>query len=171
MLRHFSRVQLCVTPETAAQQAPSSQGFSRQETGVGCHFLLQCRKVKNQSEFAQSCPTLSKPMDCSLPGSSIHGVFQARELERGAIAFSGVHGLEDNKVNMSTLLKCVHRYNSYQNSSKSFFVDTDKFILKFLWKGKGPRIVKTILKKTKKMGGITLTDIKAFYLAIVIKTV
>ena len=57
-------------------------------TGVGCHFLLQCTKVKSESEVAQSCPTLSNPMDCSLPGSSIHGVSQARVLEWGAIAFS-----------------------------------------------------------------------------------
>ena len=57
-------------------------------TGVGCHCLLQCMKVKSESEIAQSCPTLSDPMDCSLPGSSIHGIFQARELEWGAIAFS-----------------------------------------------------------------------------------
>ena len=57
-------------------------------TGVGCHFLLQCMKVKSESEFAQSCPTLSDPMDCSLPGSSIHGIFQARVLEWGAITFS-----------------------------------------------------------------------------------
>ena len=57
-------------------------------TGVGCHFLLQCMKVKSQSEVTQSCPTLSDPMDCSLPGSSIHGIFQARVLELGAIAFS-----------------------------------------------------------------------------------
>ena len=57
-------------------------------TGVGCHFLLQCMKVKNESEVAQSCPTLSDPMDYSLPGSSVHGIFQARVLEWGAIAFS-----------------------------------------------------------------------------------
>ena len=57
-------------------------------TGVGCHFLLQCMKVKSESEVAQSCPALSDPMDCSLPGSSIHGIFQARVLEWGAIAFS-----------------------------------------------------------------------------------
>ena len=55
-------------------------------TGVGCHFLLQCRKVKSESEVAQSCPTLSDPMDRSPPGSSIHGIFQARVLEWGAIA-------------------------------------------------------------------------------------
>ena len=61
-------------------------------TGVGCHFLLQCMKVKSESEVAQSCPTLSDSMDCSLPGSSIHGIFQARVLEWGAIAFSESHG-------------------------------------------------------------------------------
>ena len=57
-------------------------------TGVGCHFLLQCMKVKSESEVAQSCLTLSDPMDCSPPGSSVHGIFQARVLEWGAIAFS-----------------------------------------------------------------------------------
>ena len=57
-------------------------------TGMGCRFLLQCMKVKSESEVAQSCPTLSDPMDCSPPGSSIHGIFQARVLEWGAIAFS-----------------------------------------------------------------------------------
>ena len=51
-----------------------------------CHFLLQCMKVKSESEVAQSCPTLSDPMDCSLPGSSVHGIFQAKVLEWGAIA-------------------------------------------------------------------------------------
>ena len=57
-------------------------------TGVGCHFLLQCMKVESESEVAQSCPTLSDPMDCSPPGSSVPGIFQARVLEWGAIAFS-----------------------------------------------------------------------------------
>ena len=57
-------------------------------TGVGCHFLLQCMKMKSDSEVTQLCLTLSDPMDCSLPGSSVHGIFQARVLEWGAIAFS-----------------------------------------------------------------------------------
>ena len=57
-------------------------------TGVGCHSLLQCMQVESESEVARSCPTLSDPMDCSLPGSSIHGIFQATVLEWGAIAFS-----------------------------------------------------------------------------------
>ena len=57
-------------------------------TGVRCQFLLQCMKVKSESEVTQSCPTLQDPMDCSLQGSSIHGIFQARVLEWGVIAFS-----------------------------------------------------------------------------------
>ena len=57
-------------------------------TGVGCHFLLQCMKQKSESEVAQSCLTLSDPMDCGPPGFSIHGIFQAGVLEWGAIAFS-----------------------------------------------------------------------------------
>ena len=57
------------------------------DTGVGCHFLLQCVKMKSESEVTQPCPTLRDPMDCSLPGSSLHGIFQARVLEWGAIAF------------------------------------------------------------------------------------
>ena len=57
-------------------------------TRVGCHFLLQCMKVKSESEVAQSCLTFSDPMDCSPPGSSVLGIFQARVLEWGAIAFS-----------------------------------------------------------------------------------
>ena len=60
-------------------------------TEVGCHFLLQRMKVKSQSEVVQSSLTLSDLMDCSLPGSSIHGIFQARVLEWGAIAFSSCY--------------------------------------------------------------------------------
>ena len=67
---------------------PRPWDSSDKNTGVGCHFLLQCMKVKSEREVAQSCPTLCDPMDCSLPGSSIHGIFQARVLEWGAIAFS-----------------------------------------------------------------------------------
>ena len=63
-------------------------------TGVGCHFLLQCMKVKSEREVAQSCPTLRDPMDYSPPGSSIHGILQARVLEWGAIEFIN----EFNKV-------------------------------------------------------------------------
>ena len=66
-------------------------------TGVGCHFLLQCMKVKSESGVAQSCPTLSDPMDCSLPGSSVHGIFQARVLEWGASAFSGPYNRDPKR--------------------------------------------------------------------------
>ena len=66
-------------------------------TGVGCHFLLQCMKVKSEREAAQLCLTLSDPMDCSPPGPSIHGIFQARVLEWGAIAFSDHIGKEGQK--------------------------------------------------------------------------
>ena len=83
LLSRFSHVRLCATPWTAAHQVSPSMGFSRQE-----HFLLQCMKVKSESEVAQSCPTLRDPMDCSLPGSSIHGIFPATVLEWSAIAFS-----------------------------------------------------------------------------------
>ena len=77
-------------------------------TGVGCHFLLQCMKVKSESEVAQSCPTLSYPMDCSLPSSSIHGIFQARVLEWGAIAFS-----EDLCYRTQNLLSCYNIWLFY----------------------------------------------------------
>ena len=76
LLSHFSRVQLCVTPWTAAYQAPPSLGFSRQEHGSGLPFPSPMR----ESEVSQSCPILSDPMDGSLPGSSVHGIFQARVL-------------------------------------------------------------------------------------------
>ena len=58
------------------------------DTGMGCHFLLQCMKVKSESEVDRSCPTLSDPMDCSVPGSSVHGIFPGKSTEWGAIAFS-----------------------------------------------------------------------------------
>ena len=67
-------------------------------TGVGCRFLLQCMKVKSESEVAQSCPTPSDPMDCSLPGSSVRGIFQARVLEWVATAFSAKSSLGDPNV-------------------------------------------------------------------------
>ena len=67
-------------------------------TGVGCHFLLQCMKVQSESEVTQSCPTLWDPMDYSLPGSSVHGIFQARVLEWVAIAFSKAHKITPAKM-------------------------------------------------------------------------
>jgi len=76
-------------------------------TGVGCHFLLQCIKVKSQSEVAQSCPTPSDPMDCSPPGSSIHGIFQAWVLEWGAIALSDDSVLKSRDITLLTKLHIV----------------------------------------------------------------
>ena len=87
LLRRFSSVGLCATPQTAAHQASPSLGFSRQEHWSGLPFPAPVR----ESEVAQSCPTLREPMDCSLPGSSVHGILQARVLEWGAIAFFKSH--------------------------------------------------------------------------------
>ena len=91
LLSRFSRVQLCAILETAAHQALLPLGFSRQEHWSGLPFPSQCMKVKSESEAAQSCLTLSDPMDCSLPGSSIHGIFQARVLEWGAVAYRSIN--------------------------------------------------------------------------------
>ena len=73
-------------------------------TEVGCHLLLQCMKVKSEREVAQSCPTLWDPMDCSLPGSSVHGIFQARVLEWVAIAFSTMEYYSAIKRNATLLI-------------------------------------------------------------------
>ena len=86
LLSRFSHVRLCVTQWTAAHQAPLSLGFSRQEHWSGLPFPSPMHE--SESEVTQSCLILSDPMDCSLPGSSIHGIFQARALEWVAIAFS-----------------------------------------------------------------------------------
>ena len=88
LLSRFSRVRLCATHRQQPTRLPRPWDSPGKNTGVGCHYLLQCMKVKSESEVAQSCPTPSDPMDCSLPGSSIHGIFQAKVLEWGAIAFS-----------------------------------------------------------------------------------
>ena len=86
-------LQSCPTLRSHRRQPtrlPRPRDSPGKNTGVGCHFLLQCMKVKSESEVAQSCPTLSNPMDHSLPGSSIHGIFQAGVLEWGAIAFTDI---------------------------------------------------------------------------------
>ena len=81
-------LQSCPTLCDAATRLPCPWDSPCKNTGVGCHFLLQCLKVKSESEATQLCLTLSDPMDCSPSGSSTHGIFQARVLEWGAIAFS-----------------------------------------------------------------------------------
>ena len=81
---HAKSLQSCLTVQPYGQQPTRllcPQDSPDKNTGVGCHFLLQCMKVKSESEVAQSCPTLSDPVDCSPPGSSIHGFLQARVLE------------------------------------------------------------------------------------------
>ena len=79
---------LCDAIDSSPPGSPHPWDSPGKNTGVGCHFLLQSMTVKSESEVAQLCLTLSDPMDCSLPGYSIHGIFQARVLEWGAIAFS-----------------------------------------------------------------------------------
>ena len=99
---HQSCPTLCnpIDGSPPGSSVPDSPG---KNTGVGCHFLLQCMKVKSESEVAQSCLTLSDPMDCSPPGSTIHGIFQARVLEWGAISFSPVeNGIHINSFPQST---------------------------------------------------------------------
>ena len=98
LLSHFSRVRLCATPETAAHQTPPSLEFSTQEHWSGLPFPSPMHE--SESEVAQSCLTFSDLLDCSLPGSSAHGIFQARVLEWGAIAFS-VNALRNAKLNVS----------------------------------------------------------------------
>ena len=88
LLSRFSHVDSVRPHRRQPTRLPCPWDSPGKNTGVGCHCLLQCRKVKSESEVTQSCPTLSDPMDCSLPGSSVHGIFQARVLEWGAMAFS-----------------------------------------------------------------------------------
>ena len=96
---------LCDPIDGSPPGSPRPWDSPGKNTGVGCHFLLQCMKVKSQSEVAQSCPTLRNPMDCSLPGSSGHGIFQARVLEWGAIAFSS-----PNVRNVNWYSHCGEQY-------------------------------------------------------------
>ena len=88
---------------------PRPWGSPGKNIGVGCHFLLQCMKVKSESEVAQLCPTPIDPMDCSPPGSSVHGIFQARVLQWGAIAFSDneAYLILKHFINTQQLKQCV----------------------------------------------------------------
>ena len=105
----FSRVRLCATPQTAAHQAPPSVRFSRREYWSGLPFPSPMHERKSESEVIQSCLTLLDPMDCSLPGSSVHGIFQARVLEWVAIAFS-------NPWSRGTQLRCLVTFPFYFHS-------------------------------------------------------
>ena len=129
----------CLTAAAAAakslQSCPTVRPHRRQPTrlpspwdspgknsGMGCHFLLQCIKVESESEVAQLCPTLSDPTDCSLPGSSVHGICQARVLEGSAIAFSE-HISRDMQIKTSkiaftpTVLCCAVLSHSVMSNS------------------------------------------------------
>ena len=104
LLSRFSRVRICATPEGSPPGSPSL-GFSRQEHWSGLPFPSPTPESEKWKWSRQSCPILCNPMDCSLPGSSIHGIFQARVLEWGAIAFSVyMHYLIINLLILSELL-------------------------------------------------------------------
>ena len=90
LLSRFSHIQPVRPHRWQPTRLPCPWDSPGKNTGVGCHFLPQCMKVKSESEVAQSYLTLRDPTDCSLPGSSIHGIFQARVLEWVAIAFSAL---------------------------------------------------------------------------------
>ena len=92
-------------------------------TGMGCHFLLQCMNVKSEREVSQLCPILSDPMDGSLPGSSIHGIFQARVLEGGAaVADAYWLGLVDIANNgQKRFFKRLFRYNFFLCNCQEVF--------------------------------------------------
>ena len=97
-------------------------GSPGKNTGVDCHFLLQCMKLKSESEVTQSYLTLCNPMDCSPPGSSVHGIFQARVLEWGAIAFSkGAWGQRNNSF-LCTLAQGIFNSKNLWGSSYCYFI-------------------------------------------------
>ena len=121
MFIHFLKVKYCCQGASVVSDSvrPHRQQPTRllhpwdspgKNTGMGCHFLLQCVKVKSESEVPQSCLTLSDPMDCSLPGSSVHGIFQARVLEWGAIAFSDIFGFYFLKCSSKHLLSVIQLF-------------------------------------------------------------
>ena len=120
LLSHLSCVRLCATPQTQPTRLCRPWDSLGKNTGVGCHFFLQCMKVKSESEVAQSCPTLCDPMDCSLPGSSVHVIFQARVLEWGAIAFSDASNLTTFRMKYMYPLHCdIFISLCYANSLQS----------------------------------------------------
>ena len=147
LLSHFSHVRLCVTPETAAHQAPPFLGFSRQEHWSGLPFPSPMR----ESEFAQSCLTLSNSMDCSLPGSSIHGICQARVLVWVAIAFSKI------------------QYSSSQNHRRIYYRNwpADIKLHTGIQKCKAAKVA--LIQKSN-VRELKLPDFKTYYKVTAIKT-
>ena len=114
LLSRFSRVWLCATPLTEAHQAPPSLGFSRQEHWSGLPFPSPMMKVKSEREVIQSCLTLSDPMDCSPPGSSVYGIFQAKVLEWGDSTILGLGIYTWEQWNSMFRQKLVHKYSQQQ---------------------------------------------------------
>ena len=106
LLSCFSRVRLRDPIDGSPPGSPVPGILQGKNTGVGCHFLLQCLKVKSDSEVAQSYLIPRDPTDCSLPGSSVHGIFQARVLEWAAIAFSDTVSLLGKKIRDSIQILC-----------------------------------------------------------------
>ena len=113
-----------VRPHRWPTRLPRPWDSPGKNTGVGCHFLLQCMKVKSESEVAQSCLTFSDPMDCGLPAFSIHGIFQARVLEWGAIAFSDFLYLSHSLMFILLPLR-----NFYQNGNNH---QVNRYLKEFL---------------------------------------
>ena len=91
LLSRFSRVRLCGPHRRQPTRLPCPWDSPGKNSGVGCHFLLQCMKVKSESEVAKSCRTLSDPTDCSLPGSSIHGIFPGKSTGVGTSTYTPLH--------------------------------------------------------------------------------
>ena len=110
MLSHFSHVWLCATHRWQPTRLHRPWDSPGKNTGVGCHFLLWCMKVKNESEVAQLCLIPSDSMDCSLPGSSVHGIFQARVLEWGAM---GTHRTQLSHAQSSDPWCCELKKKKY----------------------------------------------------------
>ena len=134
-----------VTPWTMACQAPPSMGFSRQEHWTGLPFPSPVIKHEwsERNEVAQSCPTLGNPMDDSLPGSSVHGIFQARVLEWVAISFSILYDGAYNVIR-EWIFKRINPTNSNENT-KSFIHKVAKIIKsnnKECWQGSWPILEK-----------------------------
>ena len=127
LLSCFSCVQLCVTPRWQPTRLPRPWNSPGKNTGVGCHFFLQCMKVKSEREVAQLCPTLRDPMDCSLPGSSVHGIFQARVLEWGATAFSCLRFMQRGKnagwcEDQKTQISYQMHLRSYEHNTQQILI-------------------------------------------------
>ena len=112
LLSRFSLVNSVRPHRRQLTRLPCPWDSPGKNTGVGCHFLLRCMKVKSESEVAQLCPNLWDLMDCSLPGSSVHGIFQARVLEWVAITFSDLISVLNIKWCKLYLVNLSETFNS-----------------------------------------------------------